>query len=59
MKTMKQTLLALLSAILCLTAAHAQVNLNEPNWEEMMRDPSISFYEIQAKFNSYWANRPV
>jgi hypothetical protein len=59
MKTMKQALLALLSAILCLTAVHSQVNLNEPNWEEMMRDPSISFYEIQAKFNGYWANRPI
>ncbi|MEN9638974.1 MAG: hypothetical protein RLZZ262_842, partial [Bacteroidota bacterium] len=24
-----------------------------------MRDPNYSFYEIQAKFNEYWAGRPV
>lgn len=28
-------------------------------WVEMMHDPNVNFYEVQAEFNSYWAGKTI
>jgi hypothetical protein len=28
-------------------------------WVDMMMVPNANFYDTQAEFNSYWANRPI
>jgi PKD repeat protein/photosystem II stability/assembly factor-like uncharacterized protein len=29
------------------------------SWVEMMQDPSVNFYTVQAAFNDYWKDRPI
>jgi hypothetical protein len=61
MRVLKPLLLAIASFFLHFYSFAQTISTEgqEPNWEEMMRDPNYSFYEIQAKFNEYWAGRPV
>lgn len=33
--------------------------VNSQKWVEMMHDPSVNFYETQAEFNQYWANKKI
>jgi Putative metal-binding motif/Secretion system C-terminal sorting domain len=56
--------IALSTILLSVTAGAQQMQQlqqasNEPVWQEMMKDPSKSFFETQAKFNEYWSNRPM
>ncbi|MFN0032198.1 MAG: MopE-related protein [Flavobacteriales bacterium] len=57
-------LCVVMAALLSLVSASAQPTNpatpgTELSWQEMIQDPSISFFEIQDKFNQYWADRPM
>jgi hypothetical protein len=41
------------------TAIESSNDPNVPVWQEMMKDPNVSFFETQAKFNEYWSTHPV
>jgi len=31
----------------------------EQHWSDMMTDPSVNFYEVQAAFNEYWEGKEI
>ena len=34
-------------------------SINAQQWVDMMKNPNTNFYETQAAFNAYWANKTV
>ncbi len=55
------TCIALFAMLFSFTAAAQQIETptGDRTWEEMMADPTTSFYETQAKFNAFWEGRTV
>lgn len=52
MKRLSLSLLTLSYAVL----ATAQ---NQPDWVEMMQDPTANFYDVQASFEAYWSDKTI
>lgn len=46
------TLLVVLS--ICL-----KISAQTQDWVQMMRDPNVNFYDVQAEFNNYWAGKTI
>ncbi|HIA12925.1 MAG TPA: hypothetical protein EYN69_12775 [Flavobacteriales bacterium] len=44
-------------ALLLFIVTISFADVNAQKWEEMMQDPSISFYEVQQEFNTYFEGR--
>lgn len=61
---MKNLVISILLIIICVIQGQSQNrstskddSLNNSNWLEMIQDPNVNFYQAQAAFNNYWANR--
>ena len=42
-----------------ITILFFSLSSNAQQWVEMMKDPNANFYETQAAFNAYWANKTI
>jgi len=47
-----------LSLLALLLLAFSKASYSQ-EYVEMMRDPNVNFYDVQASFNAYWADRPM
>jgi len=49
------------AAVICINAQSAQTipQVEADNWWTMMQHPNGNFYDIQSKFNQYWATRDI